>query len=748
MKLTLRFVIPLLLTLSAIAYVTAPLVDAFTTRWFNRDLELRSRLITSTMQESLTLSLQDGSVSKVNAMLNRATQDERLMAIAFCNAQNVLKYKTQLFPKEIDCLWSQRFQASSVSQVIHLSPGDIHISDIYIDEQNASLGRLLFIHDMSFIQRRSADTKKYLIGFFVVLGLLISAVTVFIAQLSWRGWVGTLRAFIAGEGLLKPITTKKGAAITPIIKEFRALIKQMESSQRVRDEGMMTWTPKTLKDLLSRELSGEEIITVANREPYIHHKDATGNVEMRNPASGLVTAIEPIMRACSGTWIAHGSGNADKENSDRNGKLQVPPGNPSYTLKRIWLTDEEERGYYYGFANEGLWPLCHIAHTRPTFRSQDWEQYVKVNQKFADAVVAEAKTDDPVVLVQDYHFALLPKMVKKQLPNATIITFWHIPWPNPEAFGICPWREEILEGMLGSSILGFHIQFHCNNFMETVDRFMECRVDREHSTISYLGKVTAINPYPISIEWPPKWAKEQKPIPECRANVFKKNLIPGDVKIGLGVDRLDYTKGIAERFLAVEKLLDIHPEWIGKFTFIQIAAPSRTTIDTYKRLEYDVRAIADRVNQRFRHGEYQPIVLKIEHHEPPSVYEYYRAADFCFVSSLHDGMNLVAKEYVAAKEDEKGILILSLFAGASKELPEALIVNPYDIDLCAEALNVALTMPPAEQKERMKSMRAYVREYNVFRWAGRMLIDASRIRQRNRLMKRVSVLNSQKKMET
>jgi trehalose 6-phosphate synthase len=394
-------------------------------------------------------------------------------------------------------------------------------------------------------------------------------------------------------------------------------------------------------------------------------------------------------------------------------------------------------GYYYGFSNEGLWPLCHIAHVRPTFRADDRKQYVEANRKFARAVVEEAKTPDPIVLVQDYHFALLPRMIRDNLPDATIITFWHIPWPNPEAFAICPWREELLDGLLGSSILGFHTRFHCNNFLETVDRTLEARVDRETFEVTYGGKPTAVKRYPISIEWPPAEALTCKPVAECRADVRRRNDLQQDHFVGIGVDRLDYTKGIIERFLAVERLLEIEPRWVGRFSFIQIAAPSRSRIEEYKEFEVRVRELAGRINKRFDYAGAPPILLKVEHHEPPDVYEHYRAADVCCVSSLHDGMNLVAKEFLASRDDDRGVLVLSQFTGASRELPEALIVNPYDIDQCAAALHLALTMPLAEQRDRMRIMRGLIREFNVYRWAGRMLLDAAGMRKRGKLREAV-----------
>jgi len=414
----------------------------------------------------------------------------------------------------------------------------------------------------------------------------------------------------------------------------------------------------------------------------------------------------------------------------------VPPEKPAYRVRRVWLSAAEEAGYYYGFANEGLWPLCHIAHTRPVFRSADWEHYRTVNRRFAQAVEQESRTENPIVLVQDYHFALVPRMIRERMPQATIITFWHIPWPNPEAFGVCPWRTELLDGLLGSSILGFHTQFHCNNFFDTVDRTLEARVDRETSTISFGGDATEVRRYPISIEWPPAALASQKSVAECRGLARAALGLGADVKLGVGVDRLDYTKGILERFAAVERLLELEPRWIGRFAFVQIAAPSRSSIEEYQSLEERVRAAAGRINDRYGSPGYLPIVLKIEHHDADDVYAWYRAADLCFVSSLHDGMNLVAKEFVAARDDERGVLILSQFAGASRELSEALIVNPYDTEQCAAALRLALTMPPDEQRQRMRSMRGLIQEFNVYRWAGRMLLDAARMRNRRRVLAR------------
>jgi trehalose 6-phosphate synthase len=379
-----------------------------------------------------------------------------------------------------------------------------------------------------------------------------------------------------------------------------------------------------------------------------------------------------------------------------------------------------------------------LAHARPIFRGSDWATYEAVNRRFADAVCDEAEGEDPVVLVQDYHFALVPRLVRERRPRATIITFWHIPWPNGEHFGICPWRGEILQGMLGSSILGFHTRQHCNNFLDSVDRYLEARIDREQNAVVQHGRSTLVRPYPISIEWPNRWVASAPPVAECRSGVRQELGLRDDALLGLGVDRLDYTKGIEERLLAVERFLERFPAYAGRFSFVQLAAPSRTLIERYRQLDETVERTAARINQRFGEGAYQPIILLRAHHEPPQVFRYYRAADLCYVSSLHDGMNLVAKEFPAARDDERGVLILSQFTGAARELSEALVVNPYDLEEASAAIARALGMPPEEQRDRMHAMRAFLAEFNVYRWAGRMLMDAARLRRKESLLGRSS----------
>jgi trehalose 6-phosphate synthase len=596
-------------------------------------------------------------------------------------------------------------------------------------------------HDMSWVDRREAQTRRFLATAFGIVALAAAIATTLAARFSWRRWTDEVRKLLSVpllfRGRADEPRPRARREFQPLLSDVRSLVAELAAEQGEGHAGI--WSPARLRDVLARSLPGSDVLVVANREPYIHDRVADGGIRVHHPASGLVTALEPVVQACGGTWIAHGSGTADRDVVDRHARVRVPPEDPAYTLRRVWLSEEEEEGYYYGFANEGLWPLSHVAHTRPIFRSADLARYRSVNQRFAEAVRQEARGPDPVVLIQDYHYALLPRMIREQLPRATTITFWHIPWPNVERFGICPFGAEILEGLLGSSILGFHTQAHCNNFLESVDRLLEARIDRERQSVVLGGQETLVRAYPISIEWPSHWAASAPPAAVCRAEVRAELGLAPDALLGVGIDRLDYTKGIEERLMAVERLLERFPQFRGRFTFAQLAAPSRTRIPRYQELNRNVDELATRINERFGRGAYRPIVLLREHHEPPTVFRTYRAADLCYVSSLHDGMNLVAKEFVAARDDEAGVLVLSRFTGAARELGEALLVNPYDLEEASAALAAALSMPLEEQRERMRSLRAFVAEFNVYRWAGRMLVDAGRLRKRDRVSGRLTV---------
>jgi trehalose 6-phosphate synthase len=730
----LRFLLPLLAILVAAAYLALPLLDQVTLRWFSRDLNARGALVTNALSDSIADALNDAKVPKLQALFDRTVQDERLLGIGLCSLDGQLIRHSSGFPTSLQCPQAE-VAAENPDPRVQLAGGPVHLGVHVVNGESAPLAKLVVLHDLSFIDRRSQDTRRYLTLFIAALGVAIALITMIVAQLSWRGWVAGVRGLLRGEGLLRPVAVSREMA--PIAAELRDRLRDLEDEYR-RALGTPTgWDPERLRALLRTQLSGEQVIVVSNREPYIHERGPQGIV-VKRPASGLVTAVEPVMRACSGVWIAHGSGNADKETVDTHDRVAVPPGHEEYQLRRVWLSEQEEQGYYYGFANEGMWPLCHVAHVRPVFRESDWEQYQRVNQRFADAVVAESRSADPVVLVQDYHFALLPAMVRARLPRATILTFWHIPWPNPESFGICPWRHEILEGMLGSTILGFHTRFHCKNFIETVDRYLEARIEHEHSTIAFKGDNTLIESYPISIEWPSDADRAGWPaVAECRRRVFERLHLASDTCLAVGLDRFDYTKGILERLHAVERLLEKRPEWIGRFVLVQVAAPTRGVLEEYRLFQERIMRVSERINGRYSKPGYQPIHLLAEHHGPDAVTELFRAADVCVVTSLHDGMNLVCKEFVAVRDDEQGVVVLSRFAGAARELTEALIVNPYHVEETADALHRAATMPTAEQRERMASLRMTVRENNVFRWAGRMLTDAGRTRLRERIEARV-----------
>jgi len=496
-----------------------------------------------------------------------------------------------------------------------------------------------------------------------------------------------------------------------------------------------------LQSTLSESLRGTRLIVVANREPYIHvrrKRDARGlfnwlrgrketeAIEWTRPASGLVTALDPVMRACGGTWIAHGSGNADRETADSRGRVRVPPDRPSYTLRRVWLSPEEEQGYYYGCANNALWPLCHIAYARPEFDDRDWQQYVSVNRRFADAVVEEVGDDRAVVFVQDYHFALLPRFVKEARPDVTVCQFWHIPWPNREAFRVCPWGEDILHGLLGNDLLGFHIQYHCNNFLDTVDRALESRVDYEHFAAWRGGRPTYVRPFPISID-PSLWKGPSKPTElTTEQRGVRRELGLNNEKIIFGVDRLDYTKGIPDRLKAFARMLERHPEWRRKVSMVQVGAPSREHLGRYQALMHEVEACVSQINATYRVDDWLPVIYRPQHHQPEAVARMYRAADVCVVSSLHDGMNLVAKEFIASRSDDQGVLVLSQFTGAARELQQAVHVNPFAVDPFADCLHHALLMPGDEQRRRMRALRERVFSHTVYDWAGALLLAACR----------------------
>jgi trehalose 6-phosphate synthase len=466
------------------------------------------------------------------------------------------------------------------------------------------------------------------------------------------------------------------------------------------------------------------VIVLANRAPFRHERAADGQVVVKRSASGLVTALEPLIESESGTWVAHVSGNADMVVVDDRGGLNVPPANPKYRLRYLRLGDDQHRGYYDGFANEALWPLCHNVGVQPVFRPDDFQMYQAANTRFAAAVVEEAAGSSPLVLVQDYHFALAPSVLRQRMPSSTVVAFWHIPWPGPRVFRACPWARELLEGLLGSSIVGLQTANDCMNFLSCVEAMLPADVDLQQHTISYRGRPTAVRAYPVGVDCANEAIRATPSTSTCRERVRRDLQLPSRLRLGIGIDRLDYTKGINEKFLAIERLLELRPELRGHFVFVQVAEPSRDCLPAYRAARAQLLDTSERVNARFGTSSYRPIQVLEAHHEPVDVYRFYRAADLCYVASLHDGMNLVAKEFVAARDDRQGVLVLSQFAGAAQQLRAALLVNPRDIDESAGVLVEALGMSTAEQSKRMRLLRANVATFDASWWARQLIQDA------------------------
>jgi trehalose-6-phosphate synthase len=626
------------------------------------------------------------------------------------------------------------------SAFVRLGQSRVHILALPLQRQDEVVGELALVHDADYVRAQNLHTWREAFLKVLIQMLVIAFITVLIVRWSIAGPIARaaqwMRALRMGRvtsrhqmpdlDLFKPLASE----VVTLAQSLAQARSAAENEARLREAGEYLWTAERLGVQVQARLRGGRLFVVSNREPYIHQRSGK-SVEVTVPPSGLVTGLEPVLNACDGTWVAHGNGDADRETVDAHDRLRVPPEDPRYTLRRVWLSKEEEEGYYYGFANEGLWPLCHIAHTRPIFRAGDWQHYQEVNRKFANAVLEEiGDTPNPVVLVQDYHFALLPRLIKQKNPNARVAIFWHIPWPNPEAFGICPWQRQLVEGLLGADLIGFHIQSHCNNFLQTADRVVESRVNWEHFSILRQSHRTLVRPFPISVDIREEEShdSEQYRINYMERSAFLRSLGVETAFVGVGVDRVDYTKGIQERFQAIERFLEKYPKYQNQFTFIQIGAPSRTHIKRYHDLLAELEAEAERINWKFQSGKSKPIIFLNRQHSHAEIEPYYRAADFCLVTSLHDGMNLVAKEFLAARSDERGVLILSQFTGAANELRDALLVNPYDIDQTAEAIRAAIEMDPEEKQMRVNRMRKTIREHNIYRWAGNLITELCELR--------------------
>ncbi|MBV9179773.1 MAG: trehalose-6-phosphate synthase [Acidobacteria bacterium] len=714
-------------------------------RSLRNDLERRAAVLADSLAGNVEPYLESGSLKKLQVIVDRFSNRERLAGVAIFNeklepiAQS--SGLTQLMQARPGVIAQAIASNQTQSAFVREGKAALHIYALPLTETTHQ-GRavLAIVHEASYIQAQTARLWRETFLRVLVQVLLIVLITVLIVRWSIAGpiarasqWLRALRAGKVGSAsitmpdfdLLRPLARE----MTSIAESLTAARSAAEKEAQLRQAGESSWTSDRLAVHVRSKLGNSRLLIVSNREPYSHVRSGK-SIECVVPASGLVTALEPVLRACDGTWIAHGSGDADRDTVDSHDRLPVPPEEPKYTLRRVWLTKEEEEGYYYGFANEGLWPLCHIAHTRPIFRAADWQHYREANIKFARAVLEEMHgTEEPMLLVQDYHFALLPRLIKRKRPDARVAIFWHIPWPNSESFGICPWQRELLDGLLGADVIGFHIQSHCTNFLQTVDRTLECRIDWEHFAINREGHRTIVKPFPISVDFPetPEVKPEQDSAYLERAALLRELGVDA-LFVGVGVDRVDYTKGILERFLAIERMLEKHPGYQGKFVFAQIGAPSRTHIKRYHDLLADVEAEAERINWRFQSSGWKPIVFLKRHFSHREILRYYRAADLCMVTALHDGMNLVAKEFIAARHDEQGVLILSRFTGAARELLDSVLVNPYDIESTADAICHALEMSPEERAARMRRLRKAVKEQNIYRWAGNLVAELCEVR--------------------
>jgi len=738
-----RLIVSLIIGITLVSLLSSYYEVLGEKRTLRRDLERRADVLGESLVSNVERSLERNSGRDLERIVQRFGNREHLIGIAVYDFDNKLIAATPDLANKLVTAPPLLGQAISkndgASAFLHLGDAQVEMYAVPVHKDDKVVGGLVIVHDASYIHDQNLKTWRESFLRILLQVLVISVVTLLIVRWSIAGPIARAAQWMRALRMGRLSVSQEIPDLDvfrPLAREVKTFAKSLsqarsaaETEARLRDAGESLWTPERLAIHIQGRLDEGKLIVVSNREPYMHVHNGK-SIECIVPASGLVTALEPILRACSGTWVAHGSGDGDQETVDRHDHLRVPPEDPNYTLRRVWLTKEEEQGYYYGFANEGLWPLCHIAHTRPIFRASDWQSYLEANQKFADAVVEEmADSQRPVVLVQDYHFALLPRLIKMQRPDARVAIFWHIPWPNPEAFGICPWRRELLEGLLGADLIGFHTQSHCNNFLETVDRTLESRIDWEHFSASRLDHHTMVRPFPISVDLTNGLhAVEDQDSSYAERSALFKSLGVEATSMGVGVDRVDYTKGILERFLAIERFLEKWPVYRGQFTFVQIGAPSRTHIKRYHDFLGEVELEAERINWRFQTGKWKPIVFLKRQHSHEEITRYYRAADLCMVTSLHDGMNLVAKEFVAARSDERGVLILSQFTGAARELRDSLLVNPYDIDETAEAMRRALEMEPEEKALRMQRMRRTVRENNVYRWAANLMAELCELR--------------------
>ena len=703
------------------------------------DLNRRARVIAKSLAPASIRLLKKPPTEDEEDLAERLSGQGRTMGILLCDPAGKIIARSIALSEIKDC--DERAIGESAAQgeekilfEEEVGPPLHSLVHPLRDRVGKFVGTLTVVHEASYISERVRSLVTWTTLTVAILALLISSMTYFFSRRSFQKSIDKLLGWMKSEKEPSSLPPPTESLLKPVAREVEKMSARLRSARdtarEVSKEKQVTnlWTAARLKAHAVTLLENRKLIVVSNREPYMHAREH-GRTKVLIPAGGLVTALDPILRATSGLWIAHGAGDGDWDVTDPEGKVLVPPDAPSYTLKRIPLSRDEEEGYYYGFSNEAMWPLCHLTHHRPLFEEKDWATYKQVNQKFADEIVKECGEERPFILVQDYHFTLLPRFIKERRPDAVVGLFWHIPWPNLEAFQVCPWKREILEGMLGSDFVGFHLQSYCNNFLDTVNSLFPVRVDWDRFAVLHEKGSTVVKPFPISIQpWNERKTLSDEEFHKLEGQ-YRQDLELKDARIVVSVDRLDYTKGIPERLGAIDRFLEKYPSFKEKVSFVQLAAPSRIHIPRYRELVKEIEETTDQINWKHRSHGWKPIILLKEHHDPKTVYTFLRMADVCIVSSLADGMNLVAKEFVAAREAGDGVLILSEFTGVARDFQEALQINPHARADFAEAIRIALEMPAEEQKRRMAQLKARVAENNVYKWAADLLSELAQASQ-------------------
>ena len=741
MKRILLFILPIVIIVSIGFTVFGVFQVRFEEEKMLDDLKRKAKAVAESMELAVKYVLSNNDLRSAKSLVERFQARERLQGCAVYDNQGNIVAITERFEE-----WKEKDKPYVKEILENKTPrGELEAFKQYSvysyvlpveDDDNKLLGLVEVIYDTSYVFAMLAELWRRISITLIIMVIAIGLIALLIQRqifiLPVKRLTQWFHHFQKGEIDSQHPIKEKGelgklaSEVEQVALSLRIARRTLSDEASARLEKEEIWTEAKLKNLVQAKLGENAFFVVSNREPYMHVIDEpSAKANCIRPASGVVTAIHPILCACGGMWIAHGSGNADRKFVNSKDKLGVPPEDNRYILKRVWLTKEEEEGYYYGFSNEGLWPLCHNTHTRPVFRESDWQMYKKVNLKFAESVIAELPAKSPFIFIQDYHFTLLAKLIKERRPDATIALFWHIPWPTPESFSICPYQREILDGMLGCDLIGFHVQNHCNNFLDTANRLLESRVDTEKFSVVRANKETFIRAFPISVDVNGPGLKIGL---DREIERLKKELELEGKIVGVGVERIDYTKGIIERISAIDRFLEKYPDYKKKFVFIQLAAPSRTHIKRYHDLMGEIDELVEKTNWKHGDGAWKPVIYLKRHFSADEIGPYYQLADFCIVSSLHDGMNLVAKEYIAAKKDLSGALILSQFTGASRELNEAILINPYSIEEFADSIKLAMDMPPEEKKRRMDSLRRVISENNIYRWAANIISELTNLK--------------------